>query len=164
MPLAYYHNLNRSDKSIYRKSDKIKNIKLKKLMILRKLIISIKNNLKAEDKKNLEKKIREFLNELTDSLGVEKVNIKLLGSRPDNSWGELHGLYEQAEGRKKATITLWMKTAKRKKVIAYKTFVRTLLHEVCHHFDYALLKLEDSFHTEGLFYRESSLYMQLVIN
>ena len=102
MPLAYYHNLNRSDKSIYRKSDKIKNIKLKKLMILRKLIISIKNNLKAEDKINLEKKIREFLNELTDSLGVEKVNIKLLGSRPDNSWGELHGLYEQAEGRKKS--------------------------------------------------------------
>jgi|TARA_B100001250_G_scaffold414601_1_gene454414 hypothetical protein len=164
LPLAYYYNLNKSDKSIYRKSDKIKNIKLNKLMVLRKSIISIKNNLQAEDKKNLEKEIREFLNQLTDSLDIETVNIKLLGSRPDNNWGELHGLYEQAEGRKKAKITLWMKTAKRKKVIAYKTFVRTLIHEVCHHFDYTLLKFEDSFHTEGFFYRESSLYKQLVIN
>jgi hypothetical protein len=31
-----------------------------------------------------------------------------------------------------------------------------------HHVDYELLRLEDSFHTEGFFKRESSLFRQLV--
>ncbi len=45
---------------------------------------------------------------------------------------------------------------------AFRTFLRTLLHEICHHLDYELLKLDDSFHTEGFFKRESSLFNQLV--
>jgi hypothetical protein len=40
--------------------------------------------------------------------------------------------------------------------------LRTLLHELNHHLDYEVLKLEDSFHTEGFFKRESSLFKQLV--
>ncbi len=47
-------------------------------------------------------------------------------------------------------------------MVAFRTFVRTLLHELCHHLDYELLKLDDSFHTEGFFKRESSLFKQLV--
>ena len=54
-----------------------------------------------------------------------------------------------------------MRTAKRKQVVAVKTFLRTLLHELCHHLDYTLLKLDDSFHTEGFFRRESHLFTQL---
>jgi hypothetical protein len=33
---------------------------------------------------------------------------------------------------------------------------------VCHHLDYVLLKLRDSFHTDGFFQRESSLMHQLL--
>ena len=55
-----------------------------------------------------------------------------------------------------------MRTAQHKRVVAFRTFLRTLLHELCHHLDYELLKLEDSFHTEGFFKRESSLFKQLV--
>jgi hypothetical protein len=46
--------------------------------------------------------------------------------------------------------------------VAFKAFLRTLLHEVGHHLDYHYLKLADSFHTEGFFKRESSLFHQLV--
>jgi hypothetical protein len=49
------------------------------------------------------------------------------------------------------------------RVVAFKTFLRTLLHEVCHHLDYTLLKLADSYHTQGFFKRESSLFYQLVV-
>jgi hypothetical protein len=42
-------------------------------------------------------------------------------------------------------------------VVAFRTFLRTLLHEVCHHLDYTYLRLPDSFHTQGFFQRESSL-------
>jgi hypothetical protein len=59
-------------------------------------------------------------------------------------------------------IRIWMRTAQHKRVVAFRTFVRTLVHELCHHLDYELLKLDDSFHTEGFFRRESSLFKQLV--
>src|SRR2546426_1529323 len=55
-----------------------------------------------------------------------------------------------------------MRTAKQKRVVAFRTFLRTLLHEVGHHVDYTGLRLKDSFHTEGFCKRESSLFYQLV--
>jgi hypothetical protein len=51
-----------------------------------------------------------------------------------------------------------MRTAKRGRVVAFKTFLRTLLHEVCHHLDYTHLQLKESYHTQGFFQRESSLF------
>lgn len=62
------------------------------------------------------------------------------------------------------TITVWMRTAQRKQVVAIRTFLRTLLHELCHHLDYKYLKLEDSFHTEGFYKRETSLFQQITQN
>jgi hypothetical protein len=54
-----------------------------------------------------------------------------------------------------------MRTVHYRRVVAFRTFLRTLLHEVCHHLDYRHLKLAESFHTEGFFKRESSLFRQL---
>jgi hypothetical protein len=54
-----------------------------------------------------------------------------------------------------------MLTAKRGQIVAFKTFLRTLLHEICHHLDYALLRLRDSLHTQGFYQRESSLFREL---
>jgi hypothetical protein len=55
-----------------------------------------------------------------------------------------------------------MRTARHRRVVAFRTFLRTLLHEVGHHVDYERLALADSYHTEGFFRRESSLFRQLV--
>ena len=55
-----------------------------------------------------------------------------------------------------------MRTVAHKRVVAFKTFLRTLLHEICHHLDYTHLRLADSYHTQGFFKRESSLIYQLV--
>src|SRR6267143_1860219 len=81
--------------------------------------------------------------------------------RPSDDWGELHGLYLPEEDGKAAKIQLWMRTAKHKRVVAYKSFLRTLLHEVCHHLDYEFYKFPETFHTEGFYSRESSLLHQL---
>jgi hypothetical protein len=35
--------------------------------------------------------------------------------------------------------------------------LRTLIHELCHHLDYELYELEETFHTGGFYKRESSL-------
>ena len=56
--------------------------------------------------------------------------VTVLAARPHARWGELHGLYETT-GRPADTplITLWMRTARQKRVVAFRTFLRTLLHE-----------------------------------
>src|SRR5262249_9590652 len=99
---------------------------------------------------------------LAQSLGAPPVRVKVLTARPHARWGELHGLYETA-GRRgdPPLITLWMRTARRKRVVAFRTFFRTLLHEMGHHLDYTRLRLGDSFHTQGFYQRESHLFHQL---
>jgi hypothetical protein len=55
-----------------------------------------------------------------------------------------------------------MRTAKRGDVVRTRTFLRTLLHEVCHHLDFALFSLPNSFHSKGFYQRESSLLRVVV--
>jgi hypothetical protein len=55
-----------------------------------------------------------------------------------------------------------MRTAQRHQVVKFRTFLRTVLHELCHHLDYEMLGLTDSFHTDGFYKRESSLLRQLL--
>lgn len=97
---------------------------------------------------------------LTDMVRVRPARIEVLAARPRSNWGELHGLYTPDPARP-PHIQLWMRTARHKRVVAFRTFLRTLLHELGHHLDYEHLKLADSFHTEGFFRRESSLFKQL---
>jgi hypothetical protein len=85
---------------------------------------------------------------LTEALGVPPVRVEVLAARPHAKWGELHGLYTVERG-KPPKIQLWMRTAKQRRVVAFRTYLRTLLHEVGHHLDYALLRLRDSYHTEA---------------
>ena len=164
MPYAYYAKLKAKDKAIYRRSDRIEKIALAGAWSLRPLIEQLETSLAAEDRKETEQILRSLTDGILADLGVKPVTLKLLAARPSDDWGELHGLYEQSEGRRRARITVWMRTAHHKRVIAFRTFLRTLLHEICHHLDYELLQLEDSFHTEGFFKRESSLFKQLVEN
>ncbi len=55
-----------------------------------------------------------------------------------------------------------MRTAAREDVVSFRTFLRTLVHELGHHLDVVLLELAESFHTHGFFRRESSLVRQLL--
>ena len=98
---------------------------------------------------------------ITTALEVEPVDVRVLAVRPALRAAELHGLYTRDHGRR-PEIRVWMRTLAHKRVVAFRTFLRTLLHEVCHHLDYTLLALPESFHTQGFFNRESSLFKQLV--
>jgi len=95
------------------------------------------------------------------ALGVPTVRVQVALRRPPLRGGELQGLYTSANGRGRDVIKVWMLTAKRGQVVAFRTFLRTLLHELCHHLDYTLLELRDSLHTQGFYQRESSLFHAL---
>ena len=118
--------------------------------------------LQGNDRATVQRLCAEIVKGITQQLRAPPVRVTVLAARPSNHWGELHGLYEPAEGRRHAHITVWMRTAKRRQVVAFRTFLRTLLHELCHHLDYEHLMFEESFHTEGFYKRESSLFKQLV--
>ena len=161
MVFSYYSRLTRKQQAIYRRSDAIGSVKLRRPRALRPLVRALARALDAEQRPSVERSARALTDAILADLGVVPVRVRVLSARPSESWGELQGLYEPGEGRRRACITVWMRTAKHKRVVAFKTFMRTLLHEIGHHLDYELLELEDSFHTEGFFRRESSLMHQL---
>ncbi len=164
MPYSYYNRLPAKDKKIYRASDKISNVRLQDSGELLPFVREVQSALVSKDKTKVSRASQMLVNQLTQQLVIPPIKVKVLTSRPHNNYGELHGLYEPVAGKTKvAEISVWMLTAKRKQVVAFKTYMRTLFHEVCHHLDYELYKLEDSYHTEGFFKRESSLYTQLVL-
>lgn len=99
-----------------------------------------------------------LMSELCRSFGVAPIKVDIRGVRPRNTRGELHGLFRVT---RPPEILLWMRTAQRHDVVKPKTFLRTMLHELCHYLDYSLLALEDSFHTMGFFKRESFLVREL---
>jgi len=162
VPYAYYQKLSARDKATYRQSDVVDSVPLKGAKRLAPIVQALQAALEEENQRQLRQFSQQLLNEMTRILKTEPVKAKVLARRPSDDWGELHGLYEPAEDEHDtALITVWMRTASQRRVVAFKTFLRTLLHEACHHLDYEWLKLEDSFHTEGFFKRESSLFKQL---
>jgi hypothetical protein len=159
---AYYAKLSRAQKAVYRRSDAVAAISLRGAWAILPLTDELRAALASEDRARVEGQVNKLAAAILADVGLPAIRVKVLSARPSKSWGELHGLYERLESHRGARITLWMRTARHKRVVAFKTFLRTLVHEICHHLDYELLELEDSFHTEGFFKRESSLVNQLV--
>ena len=163
MRFSYYQRLSAKNKKIYDASDRIERTPLPDAAALWPYIPVLEAGLKGDDRIRVEEACRAIAAGVAAQLGVPPVNLKVLAVRPSNDYGELHGLYEGVEERiKTAKITLWMRTAQKKRPVAFKSFLRTLLHELGHHLDYEHFKLGDSFHTEGFYKRESSLFYQLV--
>ena len=164
MVFSYYSRLTRAEQRIYRKSDEVSSILLPRASSLHPRVGMLVGALKSEDRLRTEEICQEIVSAITASLKVPALRVEVLAARPSRSWGELHGLYTPARRHRVARITVWMRTAQRRQVVAFRSFLRTLLHEICHHLDYEFLRLGESFHTEGFYKRESSLFHQMVPN
>ncbi len=162
MPFGYYHQLNAKAKRIYRASDKVSDFLLPNVVVVQPLVRKIFEALQAGSHLRTQKWTQRLLNRLTSQLHIRPIRLELLDIRPSNPRMELYGLYYPAEGRRIPRMQLWMRTAKRHQVVAFRTFLRTLLHEFCHHLDYDCLGLKDSFHTQGFYQREASLIAQVL--
>jgi hypothetical protein len=161
MPFSYYDRLSSRAQAIYRKSDATTRLPLPHPELLRPLVDDLRVALEGDDRREVEQAAGQLASGLARHLALPPLVVQVLAVRPSADWGELHGLYTRDEGRA-ARVQLWMRTARHRRVVAFRTFLRTLLHEFGHHVDYELLRLADSFHTEGFFKRESSLFHQLV--
>lgn len=162
MVYSYYRNLTGNQRRAYRESDRVAAVRIPSGDRWAVLTRSIERALKTEETGRTGAAAQELVTALTRSLGIRPVRVRVLDRRPSRSWGELHGLYEPGDDRTPPRITVWMRTAQRRQVVAFRTFLRTVVHEAGHHLDYELLRLSESFHTEGFYKRESSLLKQLL--
>jgi hypothetical protein len=157
MRFAYYDRLSAADQRIYRASDAIESIGLPKGLDLGPDVSELRAALVAEDRATVQRIGQGMLDALTGGFHVPSVRLRVMAARPSDDYGELHGLYEPEEGNVRPLITVWMRTAQKKQVVAFKSFLRTIIHELCHHLDYELFALAETFHTEGFYKRESSV-------
>ena len=77
--------------------------------------------------------------------------------RGDKAVWKLYGTCERD-----GTITVAFRTAVRRKVFAFKTFLNTVVHEYVHWYDAKRLDLGASFHTSGFYQRVRDVYTQLL--
>lgn len=162
MPFAYYKNLSPNQRRVYDRSNEILKIDLPESEKFKPYLQALDQALKNENRAKIQDLCQKMMRGFSILLKVPNVQIKILAKRPSDQRGELHGLYEREIESGRATITLWIRTAQRKDVVKFKTFLRTFLHEVCHHCDYTIFQLADSFHTEAFYKRESLLYKTLM--
>lgn len=162
MVFDYYKRLSAKRQSVYRQSDAIVRVDLPDAGALIPAAAALVPALKSEERTVVQRLSQQISDGIVGQLRTPPLRIQVLAVRPSDDWGELHGLYLPEDEGKPAKIQLWMRTARHKRVVAYKSFLRTLLHEVCHHLDYELYRFPETFHTEGFYNRESSLFHQLV--
>lgn len=161
MPFSYYDRLTAKRKRIYDRSDAIVELPLPAGEDTAAVITSISAGLAADRETEVQRACQRLLDDLVNRFGVPPLRVKVYATRPSGDWGELHGMYLPEDAGKRAVVEVWMRTAQKQKVVAPRTFLRTVLHELCHHLDYELYKLAETFHTEGFYKRESHLLVQL---
>ena len=160
-PPAWYRRLPPSLQRVAAQSDRVPALPLRAGPALTEAVEMLHEALRSERLSSVEAVAQEIADGVCRALGVTTPRVRVEGQRPHDQRGELHGIYLPANGSGRDRVTLWMRTAKRGQVVAYRTFLRTLLHELCHHLDYTYLRLRESLHTQGFYQRESSLFAAL---
>jgi len=143
----------------YNKSNKIEELKITKIsqsVINKSITIMNKKSYTNKDLQTLSDMICK-------SLRINNLPIKLKGARPQSGRGTTHGSYTRNISKKTFYITLYGITPKTKKIVAIKTLIKTLIHEIMHHYDFEKLNLISSNHTTGFYKRISVLEKMIFV-
>jgi hypothetical protein len=84
-----------------------------------------------------------FVDALCDSAKVPRVPLRIIPQRKRSGRAGFHG------GCGPKFITVYLRAARAGRFITFRTFVKTVCHEVCHHYDWKVLGLANSLHTKG---------------
>ena len=123
------------------------------------LASAIESAMAEESQAKVRQACAEFLTAAAEFYRVRPPDVKALAARPlrvrEGGWAsELFGDYTLNT----ATIRIWTRTAVRKQVTSFGTFLSTLCHEFCHHLDVQGLGFPRSPHTRGFYERTAALY------
>jgi hypothetical protein len=119
---------------------------------------SIESAMKAGTTADVRRTCASFLDTASEFYKVPVCGIRVLAARPlrvREHWStELFGDYNPET----MLIRVWMRTAVRKEITSFGTFLSTLCHEFCHHLDFQRFGFADSWHTRGFYERTAALY------
>ena len=143
----------------FAESDQLTRLELPGDDRLRQSAISIESVTKNGTRAAVQNACAEFLLVATEFYGVPNLNVRALASRPlrvrEGGWAtELFGDYSPTSG----LIRIWTRTAVRKQVTSFGTFLSTLCHEFCHHLDCQRFGFRQTPHTRGFYERAAALY------
>jgi hypothetical protein len=140
------------------KSDRTKILDLPQNGSMPDIAKRLESAMKGAAAPDVRKTCAEFLATASEFYRVPPCGIRVLAARPmrvRESWTtELFGDYQPET----MLIRVWMRTAVRKEVTSFGTFLSTLCHEFCHHLDFQLFRFPDSWHTRGFYERAGALY------
>lgn len=92
----------------------------------------------------------DFLSAISEFYKVPTCGVRVLAARPlrvREDWAT------ELFAQETMLIRVWMRTAVRKQVTSFGTFLSTLCHEFCHHLDFQHFGFRDSWHTRGFYER-----------
>jgi hypothetical protein len=139
-------------------SDQIRTLDLPHDGSLLTITKSIESAVRTGRSTDVRRTCAEFLDAASEFYKVPTCGIRVLAARPlrvRERWTtELFGDYTPET----MLIRVWMRTAVRKEVTSFGTFLSTLCHEFCHHLDYQKFGFHDSWHTRGFYERAAVLY------
>jgi len=150
---------NKSNLAKFIESDRLSDLSLPSDNRLPVLAHSIEALMESASRAAVQKACADFMAAAADFYGVPAPDVRALAARPirvrEGGWAiELFGDYTPAT----ATIRIWTRTAVRKQVTSYGTFLSTLCHEFCHHLDCKRFGFRQSPHTRGFYERTAALY------
>jgi hypothetical protein len=139
-------------------SDRITTLDLPQDGHLPSIARSIESAMKWEKSGEVRRFCSHFLSAASEFYRVPNCAIRVLAARPwhvrERGTLELFGDYDPET----SVIRVWMRTAVRKEVTSFGTFLSTLCHEFCHHLDFQKFGFGDSWHTRGFYERAALLY------
>ena len=139
-------------------SDRIKNLELPQDGSLLAIARSIESAMKGGITADVRRACAEFVRVGSDFYKVPACGIRILAARPlrvrERGTIELFGDYSPET----MVIRVWMRTAVRKEVTSFGTFLSTVCHEFCHHLDFQKFGFHESWHTRGFYERTAVLY------
>ena len=148
----------RKNRSGFLESERINTLNLPPTSDLRRIAQRLESAMKSGTIRDVRSACTEFLATASDLYAVPTCGIRVLAARPlrsrEHGTFELFGDYSPDS----MLIRVWMRTAVRKEVTSFGTFVSTLCHEFCHHLDFKKFGFIDSWHTRGFYERAGVLY------
>lgn len=145
-------------RAAFQESDRAVNLDLPQDGSLIAIAKSIELAMKAGTTTEVGNTCADFLTTASSFYKVKNCGVRVLAARPlrvrENWSTELFGDYDPTT----MVIRVWMRTAVKKEVTSFGTFLSTLCHEFCHHLDLQLFKFPDSWHTRGFYQRTAVLY------
>ena len=148
----------KANRAGFLESDRIRTLDLPQDGRLLAITEFIESVMKAGKSAVVRRACADFLVAASEFYSVPTSGVRVLAARPlrvRESWStELFGDYTPET----KPIRLWMRTAVRKQVTSFGTFLSTLCHEFCHHLDFQKFGFQDSWHTRGFYERAAALY------